>query len=513
MHRSHAAPTPAEPAGTAPPTAPGALSAAVPAPRAPETVPAPGAVRPPRPTAAPAGPRPAFGTRLRHWRRLAGLTQARLAAAVGYDHTAISKLEHGTRRATPRLATRLDGLLGANGDLLAAFHAAEESVEGGTPAPVVSVRPPLPGSATAERSPVALPPMDGLLPARLPDYGLLCPLHGAAGCAVPRAADISALHAAFCAADPDGPPRPDGDTVHALTGLLAVHLRAGEEGAYPGIEAGVEHTLRVIVRRLALAAGDPGGPLARLAAEYAHAAGVLRMQHGRNATAMACFDRALTWAEQAGDAATQVAALSDMSTLARLEGDAASALGYAREITRAAPGRHWAGAMGQACQARAYALAGDVRETVRHVGRARLHLDHIGVRDESDAPWLTIASMHLRVESAAAAALRDLAATVEDPRLALRAVDAAETSLRLLAPDQLPSTRLLFTLRVADCHLCAGDPQAAVSLLNPALEEAVGSMPALVGHELRGLRRRLAARRGGPPELAATARRLDELTR
>ncbi len=41
----------------------------------------------------------AFGARLRHWRRRAGLTQARLAAVIGYDHTAISKLEHGTRRA------------------------------------------------------------------------------------------------------------------------------------------------------------------------------------------------------------------------------------------------------------------------------------------------------------------------------------------------------------------------------------------------------------------------------
>ncbi|KOV30152.1 hypothetical protein ADK60_16855, partial [Streptomyces sp. XY431] len=43
----------------------------------------------------------AFGLRLRQWRRRAGLTQAQLGAEIGYDHTAVSKLEHGTRRTNP----------------------------------------------------------------------------------------------------------------------------------------------------------------------------------------------------------------------------------------------------------------------------------------------------------------------------------------------------------------------------------------------------------------------------
>lgn len=463
----------------------------------------------------------AFGGRLRHWRRRNGLTQAQLAAAVGYDHTAISKLEHGTRRATPRLADRLDELLGADGELAAACRAAEEQEEqeghtgprelragGAAPGAVAGAaagrltRPPLPGTPGAPGaapfppSPGLPAPLAALLPARLPDYGLLCPLHGADGCPVPGPSELIGLHAEFCA--PDGSPAavPDADTVHALAGLLAVHLRAGEEDPEAGTAA-VEHTLRAVVRRLAHTRADPAGPLARLAAEYAHAAGGLRMRQGRNATAMACFDRALTWAELVGDPGTQVAALSDMSTLARLEGDAATSLGYARAIRRAAPGRHWAGAMAQVYQARAHALAGDVRETVRHIARARLHLDHIGDRDESDAPWLSIASMQLRVESGAAAALRDVAAAVGDRRLAHRAVDAAQTALRLLDPAQLPTARLLFTIRIADCHLCADDPEAAVAVLAPALAEVTGELPALVDHELRGVRRRLAREWGG----------------
>ncbi len=447
----------------------------------------------------------AFGLRLRQWRRRAGLTQAQLGAEIGYDHTAVSKLEHGTRRTSPRVADRLDDLLCAGGELRTACRLAEEgpppTAAAVPPAPAPAptpgdwTRPPLPGPLVAALAPVLPSVLAAHLPERLPDYGLLCPLHDAAGCAIPGPTDLAGLHTAFRAADPDTAAPLDPDTAHALAGLLAAHLRAGDSPTAPGTAA-VEDTLRVVLRRLAAhPAGPDRRPLARLAGEYAHAAGALRMQDGRNATAMACFTRALGWAELAGDHATQVAALSDMSFLARLDGDPAAALGYAREIARVAPGRHWAGAMGQIAQARAHALTGDVRATVRHLGRSRLHLDHIGVHDESDAAWLSIASMRLRVEAGAAAALRDAAAAVDDPRLARRAVDAAETALALLAPDQLPSARLLFTVRVADCHLLAHDPRAAADLLGPVLAAAGGGadgLPPLVRRELAGLRRRLA---------------------
>ncbi|MET9399887.1 helix-turn-helix transcriptional regulator [Kitasatospora sp. NPDC002965] len=438
----------------------------------------------------------AFGLRLRQWRRRAGLTQAQLGAEIGYDHTAVSKLEHGTRRTSPRLADRLDDLLAAGGELRTACRRAEDGEpEDGGGLPADWARPPLPGPPVSLVGPALPPSLTARPPERLPDYGLLCPLHDADGCAVPEATDLAALHAAFRAADPETAPPLDPDTAHALTGLLAAHLRAGEAPTGPGTAA-VEETLRVILRRLAAhPAGLTRRPLARLAAEYAHAAGALRMQDGRNATAMACFDRALSWSELAGDPATQVAALSDMSALARLDGDPAAALGYAREMARAAPGRHWAGAMSQIGQARAYALAGDVRATVRHLARARLHLDHIGAHDETDAAWLSIASMRLRVEAGAAAALRDAAAAAGDLRLARRAVDAAETALALLAPDQLPSARLLFTVRVADCLLVARDPRAAAELLGPVFAADAGGagLPALVRHELAGLRERLTA--------------------
>ncbi|MFJ9692147.1 helix-turn-helix domain-containing protein [Kitasatospora sp. NPDC101183] len=446
-----------------------------------------------------------FGALLRHWRRRAGLTQAQLGAGVGYDHTAVSKIEHGARRVTPRIAERIDELLGAAGELREACLRAETAaLPAIDPFPPGLLRPPLPSHlpSLSLRAPIAAPQP----PRRLPDYGLLCPLHDAQGCDVPEERELALLHAEFCAADPAVAPPLDAPTAHALAGRLAAHLRAGESGDRLALALDIERALRAVLARLAVAPASQRRPLARLAAEHAHAAGALRMQDGRGATAMACFDRALTWARLAQDEATQVGTLSDLSTLVRLDGDPGAALGYASEIERAAPGRHWAGAMGGIGRARALALSGDVGGTVREIDRARAHVEHIGARDEVDAPWLTIASMRVRVEAAAAAALRDLAAAVDDPRLARRALEAAETALDLLGPAQLPASRLLFNVRMADCHACAHDPQAAVELLGPTLEAGPeGALPALVGYELRGLRSRLAAHR---PQVA---RRLGEL--
>ncbi|MEU9093615.1 helix-turn-helix transcriptional regulator [Streptomyces sp. NPDC048428] len=443
-----------------------------------------------------------FGARLRQWRRRAGLTQAQVGARVGYDHTAISKLEHGSRRTSLPLARRLDELLLAEGELLAACEAAEERERaGGRPGTPAAVRRgPLPGEPAGGALLAMLPP-GTVLPASLPAYGLVCPVHGRDGCSVPALTDVIALHAAFCALGPETQSRPalDSDTVHALTALLAVCLRADEERAWPGATAVVERTLHAMLRWMALPAASYQRQLAPLAAEYAQSAGCLRLLWGRNGTAMAWLDRSLLWAAMAGHVGTQVAALSDMSTLARLEGDGPSALAYGGAIGQAAAGRHWAGAMSDLYQARGHAVRGDAARTLRHIDRARSQMDRAGERDETEAPWLSVASVRLRVESGAAGALRDLAAATGDRRFALRAVGAARTALGLLPPG-MHSARMLFLARMADAHACAGDPAAAHAVAGPVLDTTEVNPATLLGQELRGLHARLAARPAGSPE-------------
>lgn len=453
----------------------------------------------------------AFGARLRHWRRRAGLTQVQVGARVGYDHTAISKLEHGSRRASLPLARRLDDLLTADGDLLAACEAAERA---GDAHAASTVRPgPLPGEPLGGDLPATLPP-GSVLPARLPAYGLICPVHGGDGCAVPGLTDVIALHAAFCARGPDDSSHPalDNETVHALTALLAVCLRADEECAWPGATAVVERTLHAMLRWMALPAAPYQRQLAPLAAEYAQSAGCLRLLWGRNGTAMAWLDRSLLWAAMAGRVGTQVAALGDMSTLARLEGDGSSALAYGGAIRQAAAGRPWAGAMSDLYQARGHAVRGDAALTLRHIDRARSQTDRAGERDETEAPWLSVASVRLRVESGAAGALRDLAAATGDRRFALRAVDAAGTALALLPPG-MHSARMLFLVRMADAHACAGDPSAARAVAGPVLDSAEVGPATLLGQELRGLHGRLARLADGRPEAEDFVRALAAVIR
>lgn len=454
-----------------------------------------------------------FGARLRHWRRRAGLTQAQVGARVGYDHTAISKLEHGSRRTPLPLARRLDDLLTADGDLVAACEEAERA-DAGERAPVAPAPPPvpvgqgpLPGEPAGGTLAAMLPP-GAVLPPRLPAYGLVCPLHGRDGCTVPALTDVVALHARFCSLGPDTLSRPplDTDTVHALTALLAVCLRADEEHSWPGATAVVERTLHAMLRWMALPAAPYQRQLAPLAAEYAQSAGCLRLLWGRNGTAMAWLDRSLVWATMAGHVGAQVAALSDMSTLARLEGDGPSALAYGEAVGRAAAGRHWAGALSDLYQARGHAVRGDADRTLRHIARAWSRMDRADEQDEAEAPWLSVASMRLRVESGAAGALRDLAAATGERRFALRALDAAGTAIRLLPPG-MHSARMLFLARTADAYVCAGEPAAAPSVAGPVLEAAVHPST-LLGQELRGLYGRLAARGGGGAETEDFVRRL-----
>ncbi|MER5358492.1 helix-turn-helix transcriptional regulator [Streptomyces sp. NPDC002785] len=457
----------------------------------------------------------AFGTRLRLWRRRAGLTQAQVGARVGYDHTAISKLEHGTRKTPLPLARRLDDLLTADGDLLDACEAAAEGPggageeSGGVPPAAAAVRTgPLPGEPAGGALLSMLPP-DTVMPMSLPTYGLVCPVHGRDGCTVPALADVIALHSAFCLLGPatvSCPPL-DIDTVHALTALLAVCQRADEERAWPGAAVVVERTLHAMLRWMALPAAPYQRQLAPLAAEYAQSAGSLRLLWGRNATAMAWLDRSLGWAGLAGRVGTQVAALSDMSTLARLEGDGPSALAYGGAIRQAAAGRHWAGAMSDLYEARGHAVRGDARQSLGHIDRALSQLDRVGEQDETEAPWLSVASVRLRVESGAAGALRDLAAVTGDRRLAMRAVAATRIALGLLLPG-MRSTRMLFLVRMADAHACAQDPHAAIAIAEPVLDTTEVTASTLLGQELRGLHSRLAAWHGNWAEIDDFIRRL-----
>ncbi|GAA0250413.1 helix-turn-helix transcriptional regulator [Saccharothrix mutabilis subsp. mutabilis] len=430
-----------------------------------------------------------FGATLRRRRKLAGLSQKDLAARLGYHHSVISRWESGHRRPDLDLVRRVDAVLAAGGELVEALaHTADPDTHA---ADLVGIGPhaPLPGGlAVSGDRQAAWVPIGW--PARLPHFGMSCPLHGADGCHIPSSEDAAVLYEAFVA-DPGA--HTDEDTVHVLTARLAVYTRITEEHGEVGVDTAVEHVLHLIASALTSHPGPNRRALLHLAATHAAFAGQLRTLRGRHGAAMALYGKGLHWAMLCGDIGLRAALMCDMSTLARLEHDATSAVTYAEALPAIAPDRTWTRALSHLYTARAHAISGDALSTTRDAAAARHHLDRLTEDDGHEASWLAGVHGHVLVESGLAAAFRDIAAATADHRLAHAATTATEHCLAHV-PAQLRPATVLLTLRLADCYACAGQPEAATAIASPVLGEARAMPWATVAHELRGLRTRLAAR-------------------
>ncbi|WP_236004613.1 hypothetical protein [Nonomuraea antri] len=138
-------------------------------------------------------------------------------------------------------------------------------------------------------------------------------------------------------------------------------------------------------------------------------------------------------------------------------------------------------------------MRGAAAECRRLLAQAHACLDDLDERDELEAPWLAGVGGRVHVESGAAAALRDIAVRTAGVPPARLATAAAERALDLLPAQQRPA-RLLFTLRLADGHACAGEPEAALAIAGPALSEVADIQDSLIRQELNGLRNRLTAK-------------------
>ncbi|QEU95647.1 helix-turn-helix domain-containing protein [Streptomyces kanamyceticus] len=450
-----------------------------------------------------------FGRQLRFHRRRAGLTQLQLGRRVGYHHSFISRLEGGLREPPFDLVNRLDAVLESGGRLAAALASPSPSPRGpGLLLTAPTLFSPIPGADT--------PGDEALLttqpwPARLPAEGLACPLHGRVGCATPDRSSVADLLTGLTGpgGGVDEPVGAEAELLHGLTAALACLIREAFVRVNDACATTVERLLRGMAR-WAEAVNSTGrlpyGQL-RLAAQYAQVAGRLRMERGQSGVAMAWFGHGLRWADAAQDAEARATLLSDMSTLVRLDGDAASMLVYAEAIGAVDAKRRWMTTLADLYQARAHALSHDAAACRQHISLARRRFARLDDRDLLEAPWLAGAEGLLRLESAIGGALRDLAVVTEDRAVARRAIEATARSYALL-PPVMHSTRLLLTLRLADSWACAGDPVAAVALAQPVLEEAVRAREFMVTVELRGLHSRLAGRWGDLPEVREYRERL-----
>lgn len=441
-----------------------------------------------------------FGAQMRYCRRRANLTQHQLGQLVGYHHSLISKWESGTRAPTARAVADLERSLSAEGTLSPLIASADEQGHSSfTPLGAVLAGP-LPGGGQGRP---ATP--DGAAhdwPDRLAPGG--CPLHADDhACAVPPFADLALLTDRIRAArEAAAPAAAEPDLVHLVLALLDQCEYSALRSTSTTVLGTIEHVLRALAAwgETVNAAGRSPLALVRIAANYAQLAGRLRMQRGQGAMAMAWASHGLRWAEAAGDTTTRVTLTTDLCTLARLDGDGPSALGYARAVAGLGGRGGWIATVAHMYQARGYAAIGDGAECRRRAALGRSALGRLSGRDLGEAPWLADGQGQLRVESAVAGGLRDLAVLTGDRATARRASEAALLALEQVPVAMLP-TRLLLTLRHADCRAGAGELDAALELVGPVVEQAVAARRRTISEELAGLCDHLTGTWGGVREV------------
>ncbi|MDX3319701.1 helix-turn-helix transcriptional regulator [Streptomyces sp. ME03-5684b] len=441
-----------------------------------------------------------FGAQLRYCRRRLQLTQRQLGRLVGYHHSLISKWESGTREPTAGVVSGLERVLNAQGVLSPLAGAGDE--RGCWPPTFrgAAFSGPLPGGGEQRL----------LVPDRVVDHWPEwldadgCALHaGDHGCAVPPFGDLVLLPDRLRQARVTAAPAvAEADLVHLVLALLDRCEHSALRSTSTTVLGAVEQVLRSLAAWAEAADVAQGPPLVlmRIAARYAQLAGRLRMQRGQGALAMAWVAHGLRWAEAAGDTITRVTLTTDLCTLARLDGDGPSALGYAQALAGLGAGGGWIATLAHMYLARGYAATGDGAECRRRASLSRSGLDGLGGRDLAQAPWLADGQGQLRVESAVAGGLRDLAVLTGDRATARGAARAAVLALEQVPAGMLP-TRLLLTLRLADCHAGAGELDAALELAAPVVEQAVAARRRTISHELAGLHGHLTGTWGGLREV------------
>lgn len=279
----------------------------------------------------------AFSVRLAVLMDEQGLGVRALARRVPCDPALISRYRNGRERPSAKVATRLDELLGAGGQLAA------------------------------------------LVPRQVPRV----PTVGAVG--IEPDPD---LYDRITKAVAD-PVRVDRAVVEWLERTLAEHRRAEDTlGAAPLIGL-VREQLSAVAAFTRAAPGPLADRLVGLAAEYAQFLAWMCIATRKHAAALAWYDRAGDWAVQAGDANMAATTLSMKAHLAWSTGDPQRCVRMG-EAARWHPDRVTSGVRGMAAQmtARGHALAGEAGPAHALLDEAQALIGRAAGRPEDEPPWM-----------------------------------------------------------------------------------------------------------------------------
>jgi transcriptional regulator with XRE-family HTH domain len=293
-----------------------------------------------------------------------GMSLRELARSSHYDVGYLSKVINGHKLGSRELALQLDVLLGADGQLAAAWEASSQS--------------PIPASPLASIA---------------PDADLLDRITRAA----------------------EDPPRVDAPVIEWLERTLDDHRRVEDTvGARPLLGL-IRNQLSVVADFTRSARGPLAARLTGLAAEYAQFLAWMCIDTRDHAAGLAWYDRAQDWAQEAGDPNMAATALSMKAHLAWSVRDPRRCVQMA-QAARWYDDRITPGVQGMAAQmeARGHALAGEANPARSLLDQAQGLIERGAGQPEDEPPWMYfygenwfrlqrgMAELHLRNWGAAA---------------------------------------------------------------------------------------------------------------
>ncbi|WKK21537.1 helix-turn-helix transcriptional regulator [Streptomyces olivoreticuli] len=275
-----------------------------------------------------------WGTLLRTYRRLTGMSQMKLGELIGLVQPDVSAIERGRRRVT-------------------SVEVRQRIVSG-----------------------LGVPP-------ELRDEASVVPSLGLVGVA-PDADLLARVTSAV-----DGTTRVDTATLDWLDRLLAEHRRAEDIiGSRPLVDI-MRGQLRTVMELHASARGALADRVVRLASEHAQFLAWMAQDQDDTATALAWYDRSHEWALEAGDADMAATTLNMKAHMAWSNGRATRCVRLAEASRWSAPGSSL-GVQGMAVQmaARGHALNQEADEARRLLDEGQKLMALAAERPEDQPPWM-----------------------------------------------------------------------------------------------------------------------------
>lgn len=409
-----------------------------------------------------------FRTELRRRRTATGMSLEELSRRAHYSKGYLSKVENGTKPATPEVARACDAALDAQGELAALART-------GT----LASRNDVPTEPTTDEQEIWLM---GLTP------------NGETGFVGLDRRTVLSLSAFSLLeiGDPHTSPR-TREVAPALVGFRAQlgGLRSLGQHTAPSMVFPVAVSLANALRQLAASASPTERPeTLRLAARFAEYAGWMAQESGDDRRALWWTDTAVAMAREGGDRDMGEYALVRRALITMYDHDGLGTLELARHAQRDPSISARVRGLAAKREAQGHALAGDPLSCERALERARVLL--ASDPDGATGPEV-LGSSHVGdpVGVARGWCLVDLGRAEEAARLLDRECAAL--------PTNATRARARFGVRRALAHALSGEVDHACALTEELLDEGAGSDSATVRVDLRRLHQTLNRHHGHTP--------------